>query len=64
MMLLHVHDMLQKQLSLHVQNGRLGHDGHIPVRKARPVLITSLTHLYCQRSPTKWDQFRLVVLCL
>lgn len=30
-------------------------------KKAWPVLITSLTHTFCQRSGTKWDQFRLDV---
>lgn len=57
-------DMFKKRLSLCVQNGYFGDDGRLHVKKTWPVLITSLTHMFCQRNRTKWDQFGSDAACL
>lgn len=41
------------------KNSHLGDDDRLHVKEAWPVLITRLTHMFCQKNGTKWDQFRL-----
>lgn len=51
-MLLHVHDMLKKAAvtALHVQNRRLRHDGHIPVKELSRPQYQPDTHVLSEES--------------